>query len=181
MKRSFVLRRIVDVAHLPATGLEVAVQADEAQRRELAQSYDLPGVNNLAATATLVPGRRGSLVVEGRITAAIVQSCVVSLVPVDQQIDEPFSIRFVPADSPDAPQVRANAEVVIDPEAPDPPEIIAGGEIDVGALVEELFALAIDPYPRAPDAALPADLASPPESGGESPFAVLARVLPRKD
>ena len=41
------------------------------------------------------------------------------------------------------------------------------------------FALAIDPYPRAPGAAPPADLAEPSQKGGDSPFAALAALKPR--
>jgi hypothetical protein len=174
-----VLTRVVDTAHLPPAGIDVVVEADEAQRKALADAYDLLAVNALAANATLTPGRRGTVTIEGRVTADIAQSCVVSLVPVDQHIEEPFSVRFASADSPDLPEARANAEVVIDPAAPDPPEVMDGTRIDVGALVEELFVLAIDPYPHAPGATLPAEPTQPPESI-ESPFAVLAKARTKK-
>jgi uncharacterized metal-binding protein YceD (DUF177 family) len=175
-----ILKRRVEAASLPATGIDVSVEATENQRAALAGAYKLVAVNGLSATATVTPGRRGSLVVEGHVTADIVQSCVVSLESVAQHIDESFSIRFVPADSQEAALPKPGAEVVVDPTQPDPPEIMEGSGIDVGALVEEIFALAIDPYPRAPDAALPADLVEPPQERKTSPFAVLARVPPGK-
>jgi uncharacterized metal-binding protein YceD (DUF177 family) len=112
-------------------------------------------------------------VVEGHVVADIVQTCVVSLVPLDAHIDESFSIRFVR----DRSQIPApGAEVVLDPDAPDPPELIDGPTIDVGALVEEHFVLAIDPYPRAPGAQLPAELAGEPDQAADSPFAALAKL-----
>ena len=171
-----VLRRRVEAASLPASGIDLAVEASEDQRKALVEAYKLVALSGLSATATVTPDRRGSLVVEGRVTADIVQSCVVSLEPVPQHIDESFSVRFVPADSPEAILPKPGAEVVVDATQADPPEIMEGPGIDVGALVEEIFALAIDPYPRAPDAALPADVVAPPDKSEASPFAVLAKM-----
>ena len=74
------------------------------------------------------------------------------------------------ADAP--PALKAGAEVVIDPDAPDPPEILDGPTIDVGAMAEENFVLAIDPYPRAPGAALPAEVVAEPSGRPILPFAV---------
>ena len=93
--------------------------------------------------------------------ADIVQTCVVSLVPVDQHIDETFQVRFV-RDPGKLPKV--GAEVVVDPAAPDPPELLTGPTIDVGEIAEEYFVLAIDPYPHAPGATLPADVLETPKS-----------------
>jgi hypothetical protein len=68
-------------------------------------------------------------------------------------------------------------EMLIDPEGEDLPETFAGNSIDVGALAEEFFELALDPYPRKPDAELP-----PTEPGSEevveepSAFAKLAQI-----
>ena len=39
-------------------------------------------------------------------------------------------------------------EILLDAEGPDSPETFSGDTIDVGALAEEFFGLAIDPYPR---------------------------------
>jgi len=178
MSATFVLKRRIDAEHIPATGLDVSVETDAGQRDALAKAYDLVAVKALSATSTLIPGRRGSVAVEGRVIADVVQSCVVTLVPVDQHIDEPFSVRFVPANSPEVAPPKPGAEVVIDPAAPDPPEIMDDA-IDIGRLVEEVFALAIDPYPRAPDAALPTELTQAGEKAGESPFAVLAKARPK--
>lgn len=171
MSDTAILSRPIDVGHLPAG--QVDVTASEAERRRLAAAYDLVDVAALSATAALTPGPRGSIEVEGRVVADIVQTCVVSLVPVPQHIDEAFHLRFVRA-SDAAPAPKPGAEVVIDPAMPDPPEILDGQTIDVGALAEEAFVLAIDPYPRAPGAALPPEATETPDRTADSPFAVLA-------
>jgi uncharacterized metal-binding protein YceD (DUF177 family) len=176
MNEHAILHRPVDVAHLPTAAVEVV--ADSAERLKLAKAYDLLAVNGLTATATFAAGARGSVQVDGRVVADIVQTCVVSLVPVDQHIDEPFSIRFVrPEDAPTEP--KPGAEVVIDADRPDPPEVLADAALDLGAIVEEAFVLAIDPYPRAPGAVLPAGANPPQEAGSVSPFAVLAGLAGR--
>lgn len=171
-----VLSRTIDVIHLPAD--TIVIEATEAERARLAEAYELLAVNRFRAEVTATAGARGSVTIAGDVRADIVQTCVVSLVPVDQSIDETISVRFVrPGDAPEAP--RVGAEVVIDADTPDPPEVLSGPTIDVGALVEEAFVLAIDPYPRAPGAELPAP---GPGEGGEatpSPFAVLADLAKR--
>lgn len=178
MKERGVLHRPVEVARLPAEAVEIV--ADAVEREALAAEYGLVAIDRLMATATLTPGARGAVEVEGRVLADIVQTCVVSLVPVAQHIDETFALKFVqPADAPPEPQ--PGTEVAIDPDRPDPPEVLTGPHIDLGAVVEEVFVLAIDPYPRAPDAALPPEAAAATEKGGESPFAVLAGLRRPKD
>ena len=47
-------------------------------------------------------------------------------------------------------------EILLDAEGPDSPETFSGDTIDVGALAEEFFGLAIDPYPRKPGVSLAA-------------------------
>ncbi len=173
-----ILARPYDTAGLPATGAVVEIKTSDAQRAALSAAYDLVAVDGLSAEVTLAPAEDGLVTVDGRVVADIVQSCVVTLEPVPQHIDEAFSVRFAPADSRELrPPEGAAREVAIDPEAPDPPEAMDGTTIDLGALAEEMFVLAIDPYPRAPGAELPATVGEAPESDQESPFAVLREVM----
>lgn len=163
-----VLQRDVSIAEPPSA--PIAIAATEAQRRALADAYDLVAVKALEATVEVIPVS-GGLRVDGRVIADIVQTCVVSLAPVDEHIDEALSVRFV--DDP-ARLPAPGAEVVVDEETADPPELLEGPTLDVGALVEEYFALAINPYPRAPGAELPADAID--SGAADSPFAVLASL-----
>jgi hypothetical protein len=41
---------------------------------------------------------------------------------------------------------------LVDPDAPDPPELLVGNTLDVGEAIAEHLALALEPYPRAPGA-----------------------------
>jgi uncharacterized metal-binding protein YceD (DUF177 family) len=169
-----ILARRVPVGEIHGQA-EFAVDASAEELALLATEYDLLDVRSVRATAVLSATADG-VNVEGRVTADIVQTCVVTLVPVEQHIDEPFSVRFVRPGSPELDELmKPHAEIVVDPTAEDPPEVLDGPTLDLGAVVEEAFVLAIDPYPRAPGAALPAE-ASDTEDAPASPFAVLASL-----
>jgi uncharacterized metal-binding protein YceD (DUF177 family) len=169
--------RVVELGAIPATGLERSVAADPAELTALAKAYDIPEVRKLAADLTLSRETEGVIRVEGRVVAEIVQACVVSLVPVEQSIDEPVDVRLIEAGSPRAEgTARPGAEVMIDPDEPDPPDILSGAALDLGAIVTEHFLLAVDPYPRAPGAEMPPEGADSAVDAGDSPFAALARL-----
>jgi hypothetical protein len=69
------------------------------------------------------------------------------------------------------PPALAGGEVEVPVE--DAPEPLVGGQIDLGAIATEFLILAIDPYPRKPDAVF-----QPPPGGDDSahPFAALAAL-----
>jgi uncharacterized metal-binding protein YceD (DUF177 family) len=77
--------------------------------------------------------------------------------------------RYLPGAAADA-----GAEVVIAPDEEEPPEALSGEAIDLAAAVTEELILALDPYPRAPGAALSETPPSAPDRC--SPFAVLERL-----
>jgi uncharacterized metal-binding protein YceD (DUF177 family) len=112
--------------------------------------------------------------VSGVARARVTQTCVATLEPVDQIVDERFERCFTPVLQP------APREEDIDPEAEDPPELL-GDSIDVGEIAAETVALALDPYPRAPGAevgvvaAAPAGVA-PLTDADVKPFAALAAL-----
>jgi len=113
--------------------------------------------------------------VKGNVKAKIVQACVVTLEPVESDIDEDFEHIFVPEDSKlaRAPSVAAG-EMVLDPDGPDLPDTFTGDTIDAGAVVAEFAALAIDPYPRKPDVEFEGHIEDAGENDRKpSPFAVL--------
>ena len=168
-----VLSRPIDVSTIPATGIERKFTATEAERAALAKAYGLVEVRSLTADLVASAGSRGSVRVEGRVTADIVQSCVVSLAPVEQKIDEAVDVRYAPDRRED---FEPGSEISLDLEAEDPPEPLTGPALDLGAVAEEHFVLAIDPYPRAPGAELaPASPDAGPERP-DSPFAALAAL-----
>jgi uncharacterized metal-binding protein YceD (DUF177 family) len=173
MSDAAILSRNVSAQELPSAPVEIV--ADAAARHALAAANDLVSVDSLKGSVELSRAPGGALVASGHVVADIVQTCVISLEPVPAHIDEHFTVRYV---SGAGALHNATGEIVLDPAAPDPPEVLAGPNIDVGALVEEHFVLAIDPYPRAPGARLPEE-GRDAAADEDSPFAALASLTRR--
>lgn len=155
---------------VPAGGMSRTFSADEAQRDLLARRYGLEAVRSLSGHFSVRPWRREGLAVTGHLSAEVVQRCVVTLEPVENTIDEEVDIRFDP--EPDA--APADAE-------DDPPEPMEDGRADIGRILEEFFALGIDPYPRRPDAVFEAVDAGhgDGEAADERPFDALSALRNR--
>lgn len=159
------LSRPLPAATISAAGLDVEVTASDAERTAIAGDFGILGVPSLHADLQL--RRSGDKVwIDGHLTATVVQACVVTLDPVEQAIDLHFERSFVRGDSTPVPP-----EADIDPVAEDPPDTFAE-TIDLGAVVLEELALAIDPYPRAPGVEFHG-AGDGDEDAPESPFAVL--------
>jgi len=157
----------VHVARLPQKGLPVTIDADSTQKTAIAREYGLLSVESWRAELLVAPWKRHGVKVSGRVTAAIMQACVVTLDPLEARIDEAVDGLFLPEDSKLGRQGFGEAgEILVDAEGPDSPETFSGDTVDVGALAEQFFGLAIDPYPRKPGAALDSagDIAVPAES-----------------
>jgi hypothetical protein len=160
------------VVRLPQKGMPVTIEADEGQRRLLAQEHGLLAVGSFRADILVSNWKNDGVRVSGRVSADITQTCVVSLDPIESHVEAEISALFVPEDSRLAKVHTAHREeILLDADGPDSPEPFSGDSIDVGALAEEYFALAIDPYPRKEDARLEGIEASRPEASGDGPLA----------
>lgn len=145
-------RVLVNVAQIPDTGLHREIAADEAARKAMADVAELREVISAQAEFDLQPKRDGSYHVTGRVQARIGQTCVVTLEPMESDIDEPVDLTFVPPDQiPEMASLVDEAERS-DGDTPDPPEAIENGVIDLGRVATDALYLAVDPYPRKPDA-----------------------------
>ncbi|TGP95981.1 DUF177 domain-containing protein [bacterium M00.F.Ca.ET.141.01.1.1] len=146
-----------NVARLPQKGLPVVIEADPAQRAALAEAHGLLSVEAYRAELLVTSWKRNGVKVSGRVEADITQACIVTLDPVQAHIDEPVEALLLPEDSKLGRQgFDGGGEILLDADGPDSPETFSGDTIDVGALAEQFFGLAIDPYPRKPGASLDA-------------------------
>lgn len=178
MTGTFPLSHPISVNDVPQSGVTVKFSADDSERKALADVYDVAGVEALEAVLTVKPWRRDGLSVAGTVVASVIQPCVVTLVPVAQQIEEEIDLHFQPS-----MRIRSQGkEISIDPVGEDPPEVFDGDSLDLGAIAAEHVALGIDLYPRAPGARL--DLAVEEEEDDDeepSPFAALERLKRGQD
>jgi uncharacterized metal-binding protein YceD (DUF177 family) len=156
----------------------LAVAARVPEREALARRFGLVSLDMLEGNLSLV--REGETVtLTGTLRARATQSCVASGRPVPAVIDEPIALRFCPAPVDTAP----DEEVDLDEGEM---EVIFhdGAVIDAGEAVAQSLALALDPYPRAPDAEAALKEAGVKEETEAGPFAALAALkdkgLPRE-
>lgn len=149
--------------------LIVSLAADEAARRRIARLLDLASLDRLEAEVRASPWFDG-VELDATWSADLVQTCGVTLEPLPTTLRGAFRTRAVPAYSPHAPDPAA--EMVIDLETQDPPDVLEGDQIDLAAYVVEDLALEIDPFPRKPGA----EFQPPVETVELSPFAVLRKL-----
>lgn len=125
-------------------GATVLVLADTAELPAVAARLGVIAVHMLRCEFRL--RHIGGSVVEGHgeLTASLTQTCVVSLDDFDGLVQDAFTIHFVPAGAEDEDS---------EPDAPDQIPF-EGSVIDLGEAAVEQLALALDPYPRKPGAAL---------------------------
>lgn len=141
-----------------------SLSPDDAQLPVIAKRIGVDSLKSLSAEVVVSSWMDGAEL-RGSLTAEIIQTCGVSLEPIEETVCGVFDVRILPADSDNLPDPEAD----IDPEADDPPDVLEGEEIDLAAYVVEHLALEIDPFPRKADAVF-----EPPEIEGEtSPFAAL--------
>lgn len=158
------LHRPVAIASIGPAGLDVTVQANADECAALARRMNLPAVQSLICVFRLKRDIADSLLAHGHLVARVTQTCVVSLEDFSASVEERFTLRCVPEGQESEDE---------DPEALD--EIIyRDGVIDLGEAAAEQLALALDPYPHAPDACLP-ELPEQPEAGQFAALAALKR------
>jgi uncharacterized metal-binding protein YceD (DUF177 family) len=156
----------VRLEDIPESGLHLELSPDPQVRAALAVLAGVREVARLQASIDVV--RHGSgLRATGRVAATVGQTCVVTLEPMENLIDEPIDVIFVPHPT----EELSTENDVFDGD--DPPEPLVDGTADVGAVATEILLLGIDPYPRKPGAAF-----VPPveENTAANPFAVLAKL-----
>jgi uncharacterized metal-binding protein YceD (DUF177 family) len=172
---------------VPKAGHAQTFVATAEERRRVAEALELTACGALSATLTARARPGGRYSVTGRIRASIQQSCVVTLDPIETRLDEVFTGEFCPAADLALPLA---VEAHFDPDEDDEPMAIEDGQLAVGHLAYEHLALAIDPFPRLPEADAVAIEQGPggaPLPGIQSPdlkpnpFAVLAKLKPGKD
>jgi hypothetical protein len=166
----------VTVAQIPDTGLHRDLEADQAAREAIALAGSLREVLSANASLDVTPKSGGRVHVTGHVRARIGQTCVVTLDPIENEIDEPIDLIFAPPEQIPDLSALVDEAAESETEIPDPPEPILNGVIDLGRLATDALFLAVDPYPRRPDAVFqPLTEAADPN---DHPFAALKALRP---
>src|SRR5215831_7848696 len=81
-------RAPVVVAQIPETGLAVDIEANAAQRKAMAEIAGLRDIASAHAQFELTLQRDGRVHVAGRLQARVGQTCVVTLDPIENDVNE---------------------------------------------------------------------------------------------
>ncbi|KQN02928.1 hypothetical protein ASE85_21310 [Sphingobium sp. Leaf26] len=152
------------IARLPAS---MQIAADAEERAALAKRFGLAALDRLEADYGLAV-EDGAITARGRVRAALAQPCVATGVPVPETIDSDFVLRFVV----ESETAQEGDELELDAEDCDTIGY-DGHVIDMGEAVAETMALAMEPFPRAPDADVYLKEAGVLSEEQASPFAAL--------
>ena len=139
------LSRRFALADIGAEPRSVEVVADARERTALARRFGLVSLDSLTAHVQLA-AVNNSIEARGTLFAQMLQSCVATAQSLPVKLQEPFQIRFEP---PDIEVVEEEFEL-----SADDCDVMEhdGQAIDLGEAVAQTLGLAIDPFPRAPDA-----------------------------
>lgn len=159
----------VGIHEVPETGRQFQLAADAGTRAAIARAVGLRDLSRLEASLEVSRHGRDGLHVAGNISATVSQNCVVTLEPIDNEVNETVDLLFAPPVEP-ADMEGSPGSKIAPEEAPEP---LIGGKIDLGVVATEFLTLGLDPYPRKPGVAFEA-----PAADGDSghPFAALAAL-----
>lgn len=172
-------RAPVIVAQIPDVGLHRELEASAAERQAMAEVAGVREILSADASFDVMPKSGGRVQVTGLVRGRIGQTCVVTLDPIESEIEEEVDLMFAPE-----AEVRRLADLIEEgqdgeaPEGADPPEPITGGIIDLGRLATDALFLAIDPYPRKEGAVFEAEVTAPDPD--DHPFAALKALQDKK-
>ncbi|WP_134679718.1 YceD family protein [Paracoccus ravus] len=157
--------RVAQLNPRQATPFELA--PDAAARAAIATELGISALPALRFRGEIRPAQSDAWEVTGKLTAKVVQPCVVTLAPVKTSLAEDVHRLLSPhAGTHEADEVEMGDD-----------ELDALGQfIDVEAMMIEALSLALPLYPRAEGAELDAP-EDAPEEEGRKPFAGLADLL----
>jgi uncharacterized metal-binding protein YceD (DUF177 family) len=176
MSENFSCRLNLDRAH---DGERIDLVATDAELADIARRLGLVSLDRLSAHCVLghrAPAPKSAstaspaIRARGRIKAALAQACVATGEPLPAYIDEAFELEFwpEPAHSPDDEIELSGDELDV---------IFHDGQaIDLGEAIADTLALALEPYPRGPNAEVALREAGVLSEEQAGPFAALAAL-----
>jgi uncharacterized metal-binding protein YceD (DUF177 family) len=158
-------------------GRTVELTADEAQRAAVAARLSLIDLKTLSFTAKLT-SIAGGVKAIGHLDAHVVQRCAATDLAVPAKISEDFDLRFLNDVDPAAAAEDEEIEISSDDCEVMPLE---NGRVDVAEAAVQSLSLALDPFPRHPDADRILREKGVITEGQAGPFAALAALKAKND
>ncbi len=150
---------------------DIVIEADSMERAALADRFGLLAVEALTGQFS-VRREAGAIIARGQVSARVVQACIATGDRLPGRVEETVVLRFVDADqinSVDSDEIELNAQDC---------DTIAytGSAIDLGEATAETMMLALDPFPRGPDAEAALRAAGVKREDEAGPFGALAAL-----
>ena len=167
---------VVRVHDIPAAGMDLTIVANELDREKIAEVLEIPDVTGLQADIRLETSDGKAVRLRGDLKGDVVQTCIVTLEPVEQQIEENLDVVFLPQESAGLDDGKV---IQLDPLQDDDFEVYRNGRIELAGYLTEHLALGLDPYPRIPGTDFPAHIEDD-TSDNVSPFESLKQLKDKK-
>lgn len=157
---------------------EFSLTADAEDIAQITERLNLVSLQSASADIQTYYNRdKKAIVVSGHVQAELAQTCVVTLEPVPEIIDEGFELLLVSPDQ--AAQFDAD-EVYLDPEKPDY-DSLEGDTVSLSEIVVQSLSMMMTQYPRKSDVALETEVSGNVEVNKElekkpNPFEALAKL-----
>ena len=136
---------VVKISEVGNHSRNLRLSADEAARHALMARFDLAALDNLDAEISL-KHEAVAVIATGRFTASLAQFCIATHDPVPAKLDETIHIQFIA-------EPTSNGEVELELAPEDCDTMFHDGQtIDLGEAVAQSMGLALNPYPRSPEA-----------------------------
>ena len=164
---------ILKLSNIGSAPIEGEIAANPDQCAALATRFDLPSIESFSADY-MVNIENDRIIFKGILAAKLHQSCAISGQKFPVAITEPFNIAFV--EKTDAENL--DQEVELDSDDCDILEY-ENAQFDIGEALAQTLYLALDPYPRGPNADIAAKKLTSEEEAG--PFGALAALKDKLD
>ncbi|RDV02582.1 DUF177 domain-containing protein [Sphingorhabdus pulchriflava] len=159
----------VPLSEIGSTIVSRQLAANATERAALAKRFDLLALDMLEADVRY--HREGeAIVLDGQLRAEAQQACIATGEPVAARVQEPLNIRFVA-------ELGHEPDAEIELAADDCDTLTHDGRvIDLGEAVAQSLALALDPFPRSPNADAVLKAAGVKDESEAGPFGALAAL-----
>lgn len=163
---------VIEAGQASAEGRIITMAANETERAALAKRFDLPRLDHIGATLTLRSAADG-IHAQGTLRGELAQRCVATGEELPVTINTDFNLRFR-----HATDLGEDFEEEIELDADDCDTIeYTGSQFDLGEALADTLYLALDPFPRSPNADAVLKAAGVLSEGEAGPFGALANLL----
>ncbi|MBY7649323.1 MAG: hypothetical protein C4617_02215 [Candidatus Liberibacter europaeus] len=145
-----IFSHIINIKPAFSAPMQITVKGNGIDCEKLARQWEVPSVDSFYADIKLSKWKRIGVYVEGKVFAKITQVCVITLESVVFEIEESIGCILVPDSSklllPN--DDCSGKKRVVEVRGPDFFAFSSDGMVDIGAVVANFVAVAINPYPK---------------------------------